>query len=248
MNLNWKEYKKHVINQFPPMSDVEFNELKESLKKGFDNTMPIITYQGVDDKMAGIIDGANRHRACVELGIIPIFRQFYGTYEEAMAYIFKTNVRRNLLAGQKASIILDTDGIVAKLMEEGATRSKANLVSSTDGLPVGHQGKTAQKLADMAGVGRDSINWTKKVKQHDPALYHHVKEGSISAKSAYNQIQERIAQGDAELGNQRRAKALLKDALQNAIADVKDDFYAEILKRINDGDGNPKVEIKIELV
>ena len=62
---DWKELKPHKLNQFPAMQDWEFEELKKSVAKGFDKRMPIVVYVE-DNGDKGIIDGANRHRACVE--------------------------------------------------------------------------------------------------------------------------------------------------------------------------------------
>ena len=247
MQINWREYKPHVINQFPAMSDEEFNDLKESLTNdGYDESMPIVLYKGDGDLLPGIIDGANRHRACLETGVIPMFKTFYGSYEDAMSYILRTNTRRNLKAGQKAAIVLDMDGVVSKLVEEAAKRVGMNQHS---GLATsGHTSPTANKLAGMAGVGKETVKQAMKVKQHDPQLYEAIKSGSISAKSAYNQIQDRIVDGDEALRQQRLAKSLLKNAIQSAIEESKDELYNEALRLVIESDGTPvSLKLKIEL-
>ena len=239
-NLNWREYKPHVLNQFPPMQDDEFNELKESLEKGFDESMPIVIYKGEGDAVPGIIDGANRHRACLETGTVPLFKEFYGSYDKAMAYILRTNVRRNLTAGQKAAVVLDMDHIVVRLVEEAAKRQDL-------GLPVTQGGRTSTKLAEMAGVGPSTMKFSQKVKQHDPQLYQYVKSGQISAKAAYGQIQDRIADGDKHLAMQRRAKSILKNAIQEAINESKDELYEAILDELNSLNEDQQLNFKLKI-
>jgi len=128
---DWKELKPHKLNQFPAMQDWEFEELKKSVAKGFDKRMPIVVYIE-DNGDKGIIDGANRHRACLESNIIPLIREFYGTYKEAMEFILKTNVRRNLSAGQKAAVVLDMDEVINELVEAAAKSMQATQFKSKD--------------------------------------------------------------------------------------------------------------------
>ena len=245
-NLNWREYKPHVLNQFPPMQDDEFNELKESLEKGFDETMPIIIYKGEGDTVPGIIDGANRHRACLETGTVPLFKEFYGSYDKAMAYILRTNVRRNLTAGQKAAVVLDMDHIVNRLVEE-ASKNQGVRNDLTSGPQGPNVGRTSSNLAQMAGVGANTMKFSQKVKQHDPQLYGYVKSGQISAKAAYNQIQDRIADGDKHLAMQRRAKSILKNAIQEAINESKDELYEAILDELNSLNEDQQLNFKLKI-
>ena len=239
--INWRELQVHPLNQFPAMQDWEFSELKESISKGYDDEFPIIVYKGSEDSGHGIIDGANRHRACLETGTIPLIKEFYGTYEQAMVKILGTNIRRNLSQSQKATVVLDMDGIVSKLVEDGAKR-----VNQHSGGETGFPGKTADKLAEMSGTSNMTIKQAKKVKQHDPALYEHVKSGNISAKSAFNQIQDRIAQGDESLRKQRLAKSILKNAIQDAINESKDELFAEALRRVESTEKN-QIDFKLKL-
>ena len=243
---NWRDLKPHAINQFPAMQEWEYEELKKSLSKGYDRRMPIFVFKGEEDKVHGIIDGANRHRACLETDTIPLIQEFYGSYEEAMSFILKTNTRRNLSAGQKAAVVLDMDSVVAKLIEEAAKNSLSNLNNSRSHAGM-TSGNTDKQLGQMAGVGQSTMEYAKKVKQHDPQLYDYVKSGKISAKSAYSQIQDRIVDGDTELRLQRRAKNILKDAVHKAIEVDKDMLYDTILTELHALNEDQELNFKLKL-
>ena len=247
---DWKELKPHKLNQFPAMQDWEFEELKKSVAKGFDKRMPIVVYvENNGDK--GIIDGANRHRACVESNIIPLIREFYGTYKEAMEFILKTNVRRNLSSGQKAAVVLDMDEIVNELVEAASIRMNNGVKVEVDLDPRRHgaEGWTQNVIADMAGVGKDTVKRAKKVKEADPELYEHVKQGTVSARAAYDRVREREIEADEKLSIQRRAKQLLKKAVAEALENQKDELYQLALQTVEDtySDGLSEIEFKLKI-
>lgn len=224
---DWKELKPHKLNQFPAMQDWEFEELKKSIAKGYDDTMPIVVYIE-ENGNKGIIDGANRHRACLETNTIPLIRDFYGSYEKAMNFILKTNVRRNLNSSQKAAVVLDMDEVVNELVEAAARSMQSTQFKSSNdgGYPeVPTVGRTRKAIADIAGVGQNIVAEAMKVKKVDPELYEYVKEGKISARSAYNQIQDKIISSDRNRDIQRRAKQLVKKSITTALENQKDELY-----------------------
>ena len=67
--------KKHRFNIFPVMLPDDYNRLKDDLNSnGYDQKSPIYTYCG------DILDGWNRFKACEELKITPIFKEFIDTF------------------------------------------------------------------------------------------------------------------------------------------------------------------------
>ena len=246
---DWKELKPHKLNQFPAMQDWEFEELKKSVAKGFDKRMPIVVYVE-DNGDKGIIDGANRHRACVESNIIPLIREFYGTYKEAMEFILKTNVRRNLSAGQKAAVVLDMDEVINELVEAAAKSMQATQFKSKDdgrctNAPA--TGRTSEIVANTANVSRRTVDQAIKVKEADPELYEHVKQGTISASAAYDRVKEREIEADEKLSIQRRAKRLLRDAVAVALDRQKEELYQLALQTVEDTYNNGLSEFDFEL-
>ncbi len=221
---DWRELKPHKLNVFPPMQDWEFDELKMSiLKNGYDSRQPIKVYVK-DEVPLGIIDGANRHRACLELNIIPYISHFYGSESEAMEYILKTNVRRNLNAGQKAAVVLDMKDVVKKIRKEASESRASNLPNSKNKKKVPRV-RTAESISKIANVSERTVAQAIKIKKVDPELYEAVKDGKISAKSAYNQIQDKIRKSDVWDFKQDRAKNWIKWATQDALDAKKNEFY-----------------------
>lgn len=227
---DWRELKPHKLNVFPPMQDWEFDELKMSiLKNGYDSRQPIKVYVK-DEVPLGIIDGANRHRACLELNIIPYISHFYGSESEAMEYILKTNVRRNLNAGQKAAVVLDMKDVVKKIRKEASESRASNLPNSKNKKKVTRV-RTAESISKIANVSERTVAQAIKIKKVDPELYEAVKEGKISAKSAYNQIQEKLTKFDTDLNTQKRARKKIDSGIQRALDVKKEEFLKICLER-----------------
>jgi len=85
-----------IADIFPLMEEIELNELIESIR---DHGLrePIRLYE---DK---IIDGRNRYRACMTVGVAPITCSFEGNAQEAIALVWDSNrIRRHLSPSQAA--------------------------------------------------------------------------------------------------------------------------------------------------
>jgi ParB-like chromosome segregation protein Spo0J len=90
-----------VADLFPLMEGEEFDALVEDIKKNGQQT-PIVLYDSM------ILDGRNRHRACIKLGIAPRFadKVYSDRIKDATAYVISANVhRRHLNTKQKCELI-----------------------------------------------------------------------------------------------------------------------------------------------
>jgi hypothetical protein len=88
-----------VADTFPLMEGEEFDALVADVKQHGLNE-PIVLYENK------VLDGRNRHRACRIAGVDQHYRQFSGTYAEAVAFVFSANIhRRHLTPGQKRDAI-----------------------------------------------------------------------------------------------------------------------------------------------
>jgi hypothetical protein len=82
---------KHKFNIFPEMNEEDYSRLKADIEaNGYDETLPIWTFE------EAILDGWNRQRACNELNIKPVYKQFEGSSTQAIEFVMRTNKRRNL--------------------------------------------------------------------------------------------------------------------------------------------------------
>ena len=119
---------KHSYNIFPEMSEEDYSRLVNDIKQnGFDESQPIWLYQGA------ILDGWNRHRACLECNVTPKFKTFAGDDSEAIAFVMRTNKRRNLSSSQWAAIAVEAkdivDAISTMVERERREKQKENAVN-----------------------------------------------------------------------------------------------------------------------
>ena len=98
MNLS----KHDLSSAFDTASKEDYQGIKDSIaKNGYDEHQPVILFE---DR---ILDGYHRAKACDELGIEAPVRQFPGTDEEALDYVFKMNLdRRHLTQRSKAMALI----------------------------------------------------------------------------------------------------------------------------------------------
>ena len=95
------------------MQEEDYNQLRNDIKaNGFDKSYPIYTYQGE------ILDGWNRSKVCVELGITPAYAQFNGSDIDAIMFVMRTNKRRNLSSSQKGAIAVEAEELIAAIKEQ----------------------------------------------------------------------------------------------------------------------------------
>jgi len=95
-----------VCNLFPMMADDEYRALVEDIRK-HGLREPIVVWQGK------IVDGRNRYRACMELGITPQYREWDGR-GSLTAFVVSQNLhRRHLTASQKAVVALEIERMLA---------------------------------------------------------------------------------------------------------------------------------------
>lgn len=183
---------KHRFNIFPEMQDEDYNRLKSDIKRnGYDLKYPIFLYE--DD----IIDGWNRQRACTELGIQPIYKDFNGSNVEAIEFVMRTNKRRNLNSTQWACIAVEAEDLIEKLkvvanMNQTLGKKLPNPTASPD------ENKTATKLADVFNTNRTYINDAAKMKKEDPIRFEQLKSGEKTLSEVKKEIKKEIVQKKVE--------------------------------------------------
>lgn len=155
-----------LANIFPMMSDEEFSILKSDMQEGFDKNYPILIWEGK------VIDGRNRYKACSELGINPIVKEWNGkSNEEALAFVVRSNLhRRHLSESQRAMV-------AARLanMRQG---------ERTDLLPIGKR-LSQSKVAELLNIGGHSVVRAKEViDSGDSSLVSAVDAGRIAVSTA----------------------------------------------------------------
>jgi ParB-like chromosome segregation protein Spo0J len=131
-----------TANMLPQLSDAEYAELRDDIRtRGL--LEPILRKDG------HVVDGRHRLRACNELGIEPRFDEYEGA--DIVAEIFSRNIlRRHLTADQRAMLVAKLRG--EQLSKDAQARMKSGVANPA---LKSAQGRTAEKIASEAKVGRD---------------------------------------------------------------------------------------------
>ena len=204
-------YQKHSLNIFPEMGAEDFSRLKCDIEaNGYDKSQPIWLFHGE------IVDGWNRQRACSELGLQPVYKDFDGTEMEAIEFVMRTNKRRNLTSSQWAAIAVEADDIVKAIEEatEAARRAKiaerenvsnqysekvemAQLIAPS---PKTSQNKSKSesrtKIAKAFNTNRSYISDAKRLRIENPEAFKRIKSGQATITQVKKQAQIKKAKED----------------------------------------------------
>jgi hypothetical protein len=105
--------KKHKFNIFPEAKAEDYARLLDDIRaNGFDPKQPVTLYE------SEVLDGWNRTKACAEIGIQPPTVAFTGTDADAIAFVMRTNKRRNLSPAQWACIAQEAEDLLAAIAEK----------------------------------------------------------------------------------------------------------------------------------
>lgn len=176
----------------PRHSDADFKALKESIEKhGLQNA--VVLYQGK------VLDGLGRQRACVELGMLPRYKQFAGKNVSALDFVRIENLeRRHLTHGEK--VLAARAWCNEKAKEADAHRKAGNFKNGTiKKSPL----KSRQKAAKDFGVCCGSIFQAGWLQKHAPHAIEEIKNGG-SVQTIYER--ERVKLDKNFLPHKQRYK------------------------------------------
>lgn len=161
---------------FPLMTDEEFAALKEDIEiNGLRE--PLWIYE---DKL---IDGRNRYRACMELGIKPEFREWDGK-GSLVAFVVSLNLkRRHLSSGQKAVIALEVERQLAVEAKERQRGGQGGVLLSQR-IEQATEGKATQQAAALTGTNRQYVSDAKRIERDAPEVLERVRNGSLTIPEA----------------------------------------------------------------
>ena len=149
-----------LCNAFPPMSDVEFAELCESIETSGQRE-PIVLFG------TAILDGKHRYLACQKLGIRPVTRH-YDVRKDGQSlaqFVWDRNGnRRSLTTSQRAAAAVE----IGDELEKDRAGGKVGRMS------------TLEMLAKRAGVSRRTISRARTLATQNPAAFEEVKAGTMN--------------------------------------------------------------------
>jgi len=182
--------KRHKFNIFPEAKSEDYKRLRDDIDtNGYDESQPVMLYEG------DILDGWNRQKACDELGIAARYQHFKGTDDEAIAFMMRTNKRRNLNSGQWATIAVEAEDLIAAIRDqvEKERRAKISATKKTpttpdkklsDVLKNEHANTTPTKAAKLFNTNRTYVNQAAKLKAEAPEVFEQVKAGTMRMTDA----------------------------------------------------------------
>ena len=197
------QYEKHNYNNFPEMQPEDFQRLLSDIKQnGYDSKQPIYLYEGK------IVDGWNRYKACNELGVDPVYKQFIGSNSDAVLFIMRTNKRRNLTSSQWAAIAAEADEIwevIAKQVEDERRRKQAETQAKTmkrkpitELIPQQAKPRTETRkiVAETFNTNERYVSDAKKYRTEKPEVFERIKSGetTIAEVKKQDKIEQRKTQ------------------------------------------------------
>ena len=159
-----------LANIFPMMNEVDFANLKKDISEnGFDEERPILLFEGK------ILDGRNRHRACEELGITPIFRQYEG--ENPLYYVISNNLNRRHLNESQRGLI------ASRLMN---VKWGGDRMTKT---PIGVL-VTKEKASELMKIGTSTIDRVREIEEKHPEWITLIESGEKTAGNLYGELKK----------------------------------------------------------
>lgn len=203
---------------FPRMVGDEFAALCADIRlNGL--RLPIVMHDGM------ILDGGNRYRACLEVGVKPTFTKYAG--DSVVAFVLSSNLhRRHMTAGQQAAIVASAqDWAKAQPVGKPAADAKRCNVAPLD---------TAADRAAESGASLRTQKMADKVAKADPALAKQVAHGEVSLQKAATAVDEKAGKAKPAAkttGGKKKAKA--EPAANDPDLESPSEMLADMLKDID---------------
>lgn len=163
-----------VANIFPLMSADEYAALVADMRDNGQRE-PIWTHEGK------IIDGRNRYRACKELGLTPILREWDGN-GSLVAFVVSLNLhRRHLNSSQRAVIGLEVEKALA-VEARRQQGQRTDLLQKIEKSPSPIH--AAAQAATLVGSNRQYISDAKRITRDAPDVLDAVRNGTVAIPDA----------------------------------------------------------------
>ncbi len=181
-----------IARIFPLLSDDELQQLADDIRNN-GLKLPIVLFEGK------ILDGRNRHAACLIAGVKPTFTEFHGTAIEATHHCWSLNrSRRHLNSSQAAvaeskrvQVIKEYGDQVEQMKVEARERKKrkpADSVGETIPPQSREEQKTRTARAKAAGTNPRYIDAADKIVAERPDLAEQIERGEKTIPQAKREM------------------------------------------------------------
>lgn len=156
---------------FPRLAGPEFEALKADIA-AHGQREPIVVHAGF------ILDGGNRYRACVEIGVEPALKEFTGN--NPVSFVLSANLhRRHLTPGQQAAIVASAQDWSRAHSVGGDRKSDQAATLPFD---------SVADRAAQSGASERTQRMADSVARQSPDLARQVAHGEISLPKALEQL------------------------------------------------------------
>src|SRR5271169_3947313 len=147
------------------MSEEDCQSLKEDIRKN-GLIEPIWLYE---DK---ILDGRNRYKACLEIGVTPIFEMFDDKLRSPLDFVMSLNLeRRHLTSSQRACVAV----LALPFFKEEAKKRQGYRSDIQQKIAASRQAR--DDAAVFSGTNRQYVSDAKAIKEASPELYEKIRRG-----------------------------------------------------------------------
>lgn len=239
----------------PPLTDEEYKQLEKNIvENGFDKNFPIMEWHGF------IVDGHNRYDICKKHNITDyvVGTLGYETKEEVMEWMLDIQLgRRNLSPIQRIAIaekyrsIYEKQALTNKQVAMSEARKSNENNKSEQFLPNSvttvDKIDTTKKLADVAGVGKETYRMGAKILNSDnEKIKQAVLSGEMSINAGYNKIRENKKVEDNNVvtsTTQPPTTTTSKPQISEEVRQICEDLKTERSKEYLDSIWNYKIDI-----
>jgi len=142
-----------------------------------------------------ILDGRNRHKACVELGIGPATTTYMD--DDPVGYVKSMNVKRRHLTKYELVVeaLKDEPDIKERAKEQQKRKPESVSQNSVKQKPI----DTQKELATKAGVSHDTVAKVKAIEaKADPKTKRAIIDGDITINAAYKKVAPHVGHNSGE--------------------------------------------------
>ncbi len=165
-----------VCMMYPDMPEEEFAGFRDSIRdRGQKHACRMFGDQ--------MIDGKNRYRACIELGIEPRLEQWDGKEEDLIDFVTDENEnRRQLTASQRGAVAATRKKLIESMIPPQPKEADGRFANSskTDS----HPRNSRKEAAEKHNVSEEYVRSAERIQEQSPETFEKVKQGEISIPQA----------------------------------------------------------------
>jgi SHS2 domain-containing protein len=182
-----------------------------------------------------ILDGRNRYKACIDLGITPKTKKFEGDKGAALEFVIARNIhRRQLSASQKSIVALNCLPHIREVVARERIEKIRAARKEIQAMLPGTTRKTASNLQSrdiagmLVGVSGRSVKYAEDLSKEAPEMVARVMKGDIALSKALREAKVKVKK------NKGRPADLIGATLKRLIVlvETSNDVPRDVLEKL----------------